>query len=306
MGTPAISTNGQLAYDVDASTVAGFDASSLRWEYASENIQMVQTHANTNGMRGTRSRRKERRRLVREDIGGSLVLQPTPTELNTQLYLILGTAENADSFVLAETLPSFSLLFDRITARFIYTGLVVNRATFAGSSGGLITLSLDLLGKTEVIDTSTAFDVGGNIPAVDSGGVYVFSDVTYALAADASAAEVQSFSITIDNALDPNHFYNSVQRTQLVPTDRIISVNMVVAYDADTKDLYDQAATANSGTLTITNGGTSTLFTFANLGTPAISPVGGGRGNEILLNLNMQAEMSSTTKELVVTHDSTP
>ena len=301
MTTP-ISTLQTLAYDVNGATVAAFDGSSLQWEYASENLQMVQAHGNTNGMRGTRSRTKDRRRILSESIGGQLVLNPTPVELDTILPLILGAAEVTNTFDLADTLPSFGLLLDRITARFVYTEMVVNRATFAGSQGGFITLTLDLLGKTEVVDYSTVFPV--TVPAIDSGQPYVFGDVDYVLAADATAVEVQAFSVTIDNALDPNHFYNSITRTQINPTDRIVAVDMVLSFDADTKDAYDQAVTGGNGTLTLDSGTPQTLFTFANLGVPAVSPVGGGRGNEILLNLSMVAEMSGATNELVVTHAS--
>lgn len=302
MGTPSIATLGKMGLDVSTVTgIADFDAGSIQLEYISEQLKMTETHAYNAGIRGTRSRVKERVRSTRKASAGQIVMTPTPVELDTLFYLILGTAEAADSFVLAETIPQFGVLIDRIANRFIYTGCFVSRATFRGSQGELITLTLDVEAKTEVV-SATVFPV--TVPVIDAGAPYIMGDCTFALSADASAAEVKEFEIVIDNVLNTDRFMNSVTRSQIPTTDRIITLAMSVPYTADEIDLHAQSVAGAAGTLTLTNGGTSTLFTFANLKSPADSPVNGGRGQEGMLNLQMTAYQSSTTKELVITHDS--
>lgn len=305
MGTPAIGTLSKLAIDVSTVTaITDFDAGSTQLEFLSEELRYAEAQAYNSGIRGTRSRVAERCRIAQGVVSGSLVLHPTPIELDVLFPLILGAAESNDSFALAETIPEFGVLIDRITRRFVYTGCRVSRATFSGSQGQPITLRLDLEGETEVI-TNTAFPV--TVPAIDSGSPYIFSDVTFALAADASAAEVRGFEITIDNGLITDRFMNSVTRTTIPSADRVITVSLTVPYTADEVDLHKQALAGGTGSLTLTNGGTSTLFTFGNLKTdPASSPVVGARGSEILLGLQMRAYQTGSTKELVVTHDSTP
>jgi hypothetical protein len=65
---------------------------------------------------------------------------PTPVELDAWLPRILGASESADSFLLAETVPEFGMLFDRGAERFVYTGCKVSRAVFSGAPGQLIDL----------------------------------------------------------------------------------------------------------------------------------------------------------------------
>lgn len=301
---PSVGTSGKLAMDSSVTTVSDFDSGSIAYEFNSESLRMRQTHVDSGGIRGTRSVVKDRVRIAQEDISGSIVMNPTPIELDTLLPRIMGAAESTDSFAFAETLPVFGVLVDRVTKVFTYTGCYVNRATFSGSQGQLIRLSLDILGKTEVVSAAGTYP--GTVPAIDTAQGYVFADTTFSLSGDTSAAEVSSWEIVIDNVLDGSHYVNSVTRTQIVPTDRIVTVRMSLPYDADSIDLYDQAVAGAAGTLTLTNGGCSTLFTFANLKAPAETPVISGRGSILMLDLSMRAYMSSSTRELVITHDSAP
>lgn len=303
MGTPAIGALTTFVVDDSVtSTLGDFDAGSFRYEFVPPlNLGMTQTHADGPGIRGTRSHAKETVRITQERIGGSITLRPTPVELDQWLPRILGAAESSDSFALGESIPAWSALVDRVTNRFIYAGCYVNKATFSGSQGQPITLALDIEGLSETISASA---VPGGVPAINSGAPYVFSDCTYALTADASATLVREFEITIDNVLTADRYFNSVTRAPLFATDRMITVKLVVPYTSDEVDLYDQAVAGAAGTLTLTNGGQSTLFTFANLKCPAETPPIQDKG-EMLLTLNMVAYQSGSTKELVVTHDST-
>jgi hypothetical protein len=132
----------------------------------------------------------------------------------------------------------------------------------------------------------------------------VFSDLTFALSADASADEMLGFRLTIDNFVQ-RRWANSVNAVEVYAGDRLITLEVDTPFTSDEVDLYGQAVTGAGGTLTLTNGNQSTLFTFANLKVPNEDPTTGGRGGEQTGTLRMVSYMSGTDRELVVTHDST-
>lgn len=305
---PSVGYQGKFAVDTTGVTsISDFDASSIQLEIISEAIKKMQSHADSQGIRGTRSQSKERVRIAREAVGGSFTLYPTPIELDTLFPLILGGVKSSTSFPVAETLPVFGVLVDRKTKCFTYPTNYVNRAVFSGTSGQLIKLMLDIAGKTEIVSAAGGFP--GTVPAIDSGQPYVFSDTTFSLSIGGTASEIASFELTIDNVLDLDHYYNSVTRTQIVPLNRVVTLKLVPCYDSDSVALYDQAVAGAGGSLTLTNGGCSTVFTFGNLKVPAESPVITGKNDPILLPLTLRAYSSGTagaTKEIAVTHDSTP
>lgn len=300
MGTPSANVHGRFAVDPNGASISDFDAGSEQYEFQSENVRMVETHEDTIGVRGTRSRVADHVRLARRDVGGPVGMMLTPVELDAWLPRILGAAENADSFAVDESLPEFGLLFDRGPQRHVYTGCKVARAVFSGAPNQLIGCSLDFLGKQE-IRTATAWP--GTIPAINSGQPYVFSDLTFSLSADTSATECLGFTLTIDNFLE-RRFANSVHATQIFPTDRLVTLEMLLPYTADEIDLVGQGVAGAGGTMTWTNGGQSTLWTFNNLKAPSESPVTPSRSGERTCTVRMSAYMSSTNREVVVTHDS--
>lgn len=302
MGTPSQGALTKMA--IDDSTVTGisdFDSSSQGIEFISEDLRMVSTINYNNGIRGTRSRLKDRCVVTQEVITGSIVIEPTPIELDLWFPRILGAAESSDVFALAETIPEWGVLIDRIVQRHIYTNCRVSRATFTGAQSQPIRMTIEVEGSTEVL-SATSFPTVG---AIDTGQPYIMGQTTFSLSADASAAECLAWTIVIDNMLDTNRFLNSVTRSKLTPQDRMISLQMTVPYTADEIDLYDQGVAGAAGSLTLTNGGQSTVFSFANLKAPAETPVVSGKTEEFL-TLNMVAYKSGSTNELIVTHDSAP
>lgn len=299
MGTPSISTLSKLAIKSGVVTQLSDFSSGTALEFVSEELRYTQSIVYNNGIRGTRSRNGERCRIAQGVVNGSIVLHPTPVEISSLLPLILGSGS-----VLAEAVEEFGVLVDRVARRFVYTGCRVSRATISGSQGQPIMFKLDIEGETEVVSASAFPSL-----TIDNGAPYIFSDTTFTLAAASGATEVRAFEIVIDNGLVTDRFNNSVTRTVIPGGDRVVMLNLTVPYTSDEVALHPQTATGAAGTLTVTNGGTSTLFSFANLkSNPAQSPVVGSRGNEILLNLQLQAYKTdaSGVAELVVTHDATP
>jgi hypothetical protein len=275
-----------------------FDTSSEPYEFLTESIAKSATHLDTDGIRGTRSHSKE---VVREGIytvAGTITMNPSPADLDLLLPRILGAAASGDTFALAETLPAFGVLVDRVAERFQYTDCYVNRATFRSQAGGLLELSLDILGKTEVKGTSYPSITLG-VTAADA--PFVHQDAVVTLAA--GAEECLSIEIVIDNVLDAR-FANSQTAGSITPQDRIITCNLVMPYTSDETSLYSQAVGGIAATIKYTNGDISTLFTFGILQTPDNSPTVPGK-SEITLPLAMVARKSGTTEALVVTNDAT-
>jgi hypothetical protein len=265
-------------------------------EIISESLKKTGTILDTNGIRGTRSHASERTAAGTYTIAGQIVYEISPLILDLMLPRILGANASGTTFALADTLPEFDVLIDRGASRFIYGNCTVNKATFTGASGGLIRMTLDITGKTETL-SATAFPT---ITApVDP--PYVFHQGVLTLVG--SARSFASFETTIDNVLSAK-FYNSQSATNINPTDRIVSFKCETPYTSSEADLYNQALLGSAASLAITNGNRSLTFTYGKLQFPDMSPVIPGKG-EIPLMLDGIARMTSTTRELVVTNDST-
>jgi hypothetical protein len=266
-------------------------------EYVGESLQKRLTILETAGIRGTRSHPAERTRDGAYTVGGSIRFHATPALLDLLLPRILGAAEASDTFALAETLPEFDVLIDRVARRFVYGSCKVNRATFRAAAGGLLELELDLVGKSETVSATSfpSITAPTDPPYVFQDGVITFSS---------SARKLTELEITIDNAVTAR-FTNSQTATDVSPTDRIVTVTCTTPYTSDEVDLYAQnTGGAAAATIVFTNGGYLTTFALATLQFPDISPVVESKG-EVFLRLEGVARKSGSTNELIVTHDST-
>jgi hypothetical protein len=283
-----------------------FDTSSEPYEFLSENLIGRQPILPNTGIRGTRSEHSIRTRYAPKTVSGTITLEPSPLDLDLWLSRILGAAESSDSFALAETLPAFGIMIDRVAKVYSYSDCYVNKATFSGSQGGKIQLVLDIIG--------TDFSVGnaGTFPALTLGVLpanqpYAFTDGVFTLAG--SARVTKSFELVIDNKLE-SRVSNSLTVTSITPQDRIVSLKTVHPYTSAETDLLGQALYGATGSIALTpiGGGMSgvlTTFTFGRLQVEDENPVVPGK-TAIEMTLNMIARMTGTTRELVVTHDPVP
>lgn len=274
--------------------------------FTSESIVKRGVIVERTGLRGTRSHRADDTRVGPYAVGGRLVMEPTPEDLAIWLPRILGAAAVGTTYDLDETLPSFTLSIDRVAKVFIYAGCKVNRATFQGSQGGLLRLTLDIVAQSETIAAAGTFP--SLSPSVSQ--PYIFSDLVLTLAS--TAREVKEFELVIDNGVITDRFMNSLVIVNAPEGDRTLTLATMHAWAADNTDLYEQALAGAAGTLELTNalGGTPptgyrTTFSFATLQVPDRSPNVPGR-DELFLNLDMVARQVGSTPELTVTHDSTP
>jgi len=300
MGTPSQGSLASLCVEPGASAHT-FDSSSEPYEILRETLTEKTEILDSNGIRGTRSRHSARTRFGLNNVGGSIVFNPSPNDLDNWLPRILGASESTDSFALADTLPVFGVLIDRVAETFEYKDCSVNRAIFRGSPGQLIELELDILAKSQATGTS--------YPSLTLGTAnvdqpFAFTDGAFTLAG--SARDTMSFELTIDNFLDAR-FVNSRNAGSITPQDRLISLRTTHPYTSDETDLLSQSLTGAAGTIVLTPtgggmSGVSTTFTFGRLQNEDEDPTVPGK-SEILLTLNMIARMTGSTRELVVTHD---
>jgi hypothetical protein len=276
-----------------------FDSSSETYEFIRESLAKRGTIVDTNGIRGTRSHHEMKTRFGTYEVGGEIVMNPDPAMLDLWLPRILGANESTDTFALAETLQPFGVLIDRVGGTFEYTDCYVNKATFRGQQGQMVELTLEIWGATEATGTSAP---SVSIAIASNTAPYIFSDL--ALTLQSASRTCLDFELVIDNMLE-RRFANSVTATSITPQDRMVTLRTTTPFTStEMSALYGQSLLGAAGTLVLTNGAMSTTFTFGKLQVPSISPSVGGK-TEVSLRLEMVARMTSTTRELVVTHDST-
>lgn len=288
-----------------------FDSSSEAYEFLRENLQFHGKIVGGNGIRGTRSKPSERTRFGTGYVYGSITMNISAGDFLTLLPKILGAAASGTTFALAEDVPYFGVLIQRDYGVFEYQDCKVDKCTIRGrpaeiNEGGepeLLTMTLDLIGKEEVLTTSWP----GTPPSISTASnitPYVICDVTTSQVS--ATREISEFVLVIDNHLDARAV-NSCRATSIRPKDRTVMLATRVPWNSTNAGLYNQALSGSVGatlTFAITSPAISTIFTFATLQTPRLSPNVDGK-SPVFLELTSVARSVTTTKELVVTNDST-
>lgn len=296
-----------------------FDASSEAYEFLSENVQKKGTVIHTNGIRGTRSAHSARSRLGPYTVEGSILFNPDPMMLDNWLPRILGEPEAGDVFAVAETLPAFGVLIDRVTQTFEYKDCYVNRAVFQGRSnqfGGEpspLVMNLDIVGKSRVTGTAVPqayIPVSTTTPGQKSNSPYIFEDGV--LTMQAATRQIIDFTLLIDNNLLVR-FTNSLTATTICPQSRTVAFRCTMPYSSDTPvtNMLDQSPFA-AATLVFTNGTVSTSISLAQLQVETVDPVVRGK-QEIVLEIAGIARMTSNpesssdplnfVREIIVTNE---
>jgi hypothetical protein len=293
-------TTGTDGWAVKAAVIAAlpFDNTAIPIEILSESLSKKNVIQNTQGMYGTRSQHSERSRLGQGTVSGTVEFVMSPACLVFLLPKILGANASGTTFALADTMQTFAMQIDRGTKVFNYSGLQVNKATFRGSSGQFVNVSLDLIGVDEAIVSAG----GGQALTTPIDAPYQFEDGVMTIAG--TGYTMFDFELGIDNKLQ-SRFGNSLTATRIAPADlREVTLITTTPFGSGEYSLYNLASAGVAVSLALTNGGLSTTFTLPAVQFPAESPTAGGKG-EIPLKLSGVARMTSTTAELSVAHDST-
>jgi len=283
-----------------------FDGSSESYEFLAERLVARRSWIRSNGIRGTRSMASERNRIGPTSVGGPILFNPDPAMLDLWLPRILGEAESTDVFAVAETLPSFGVLLDKVGNTFEYKDCVVSSAVLRGRANGgggepePLQLQLNIVGKSRTSGTSAP---SVTLSTASNAAPYIFEDGVVSIGG--TNREVLDFTLTIDNRVRPR-WVNSLSATALCPSDRIVAFTVTVPADsshvAGGSSLLDP--TIKAVTLTFTNGNMALAISLAGVQFDTEDPVVRGK-TEITYQMSGIAGSVTTTKEIVVTSDST-
>jgi hypothetical protein len=269
-------------------------AYSESYEFVSESLAKRLTILETAGIRGTRSHPAERTRDGTYSVQGTIHFHCSRGLLDLLLPRILGGG-SSPTYTLAEGLPAFDMLIERVASRFVYGTCKVGRAVFKARASGLLELALDVVGETEAV-SATAFPA----IAAPTDAPYIWQDCVITLSSVARV--VTEFELEIDNHLRAR-FSNSQTATDVYPTDRTVSLRCTVPFTGDDADLYGpNSAGAAAGSLAFTNGAHSVSFALAQVQFADHSPAVAGKG-EIFLRLDGTAKRLGAASELIVTNN---
>lgn len=288
-----------------------FDTSSEPYDFLRENVKKHGRILQSAGNRGTRSRSIHRRRNGAYLCGGPIIFEMTPRLLDNMLPRILGANEATDLFALAETLPSFGVLINRVTSissgHFQYKDCKVDKALITGQAGPgdegppeYIHLILWLAALNEV--TGTSYPVL-TLPTAANDAAYVQGDIGLGFVLQGAARRPKKWSILVDNHLIPR-VTTSFTADTYCPGDRTVAVSATFPFDDDHDDLYNIGTSGLSAAITMTNGYLDTTLNFGQLDAPADSPGVPPRGNEIDIEVDFIAGKTDAANEFSVTNDS--
>lgn len=265
-----------------------------RMDFLSESISIVRDLPYGAGIVASRSERAERVKQGNSHIAGSITYNPTPLELTDILEYILGGAESVDVWNPAETLTAIYFSVDRITKVWVYNLCKIARATFRGAVGQPLSLTLDLLGKTETVNAAASFPT---ISLDLTSNHYMFYEL--ALTINSVVYKPKEVEIVIDNQLEME-FFNSQTPTNINETGRNVTISTSIAYDAQTA--YALTSAGVTSTAVWTTGNRALTISLVACHFPEQAPNVNARG-ELMLPLNGVCRKSGSTNEIVITND---
>jgi len=211
--------------------------------FLSESLTHVVDRISNNGIRGTRTEEEKMSVSGLEHNGGTINFNPNRLQLEDWLPFITGSAEAADVYALAETIKkTLYVEIWRGSGGGTYSAGAVSRATFRGSTGGLLELELDLIFKNWAdLASATAH-------ALDAGLPYQFSG--FVLTIGAQTFHITEFELVIDNMVTDDQFYNAVTLGELSTQGRVVTLDFTAAYSAEGESLTALTMAAAAGELT--------------------------------------------------------
>lgn len=289
----SIGTYGQFA-------IGAAEPVDVRLRYKDEDVTAKLELIDGNAINGILDRNIE---LVRDGairVGGPVNMIPNAVEFASLLRWILGGTPSGTptvTYPLTQTnnLQEKFVCIDRVIKVFTYAGVKVNRAVFRATQGGPLELSLDLIGKT------MAEGAAGSFPSLTlnvANGPFVFRDLAMTVAG--TTVRAKEFTLTIDNMLNADRFFNSQTLVTIDQEDRRISFETSLPY-GDYHALKSGFTAAGTAVVaTFTNGGAALVFSLVKVAIPYTDPGTPGR-SEIMLPVSGDAMASGSTAALVTT-----
>ena len=232
-------------------------------EFTAEDLTWMPTFVDGAGMRvGRRLNRADRRRLVKEEVGGSFTVEATTKGLGKLFEAALGTATSTQigatvayqqlfTPTVTDPLPSYTIqkgippLGGGAANPMTFTGMVCSGFELSAENASVPTIQFSFMGKA--IDTATAlatasYATGVQLLSFVDGSITIGGSVTVptttALASGGTAtANVRSVSMSWDNGLDSEGFNfggaGARSRKQALGKGTLTG-SMTVEYDSNT------------------------------------------------------------------------
>lgn len=257
------------------------DSGSFWAEFISESVVQNEGFLNSNGLRGTRSRASERNRGGNETVSGTINMEASRLLLDNILPGVLGATESTNVFDVDEDIPDMYLLMDKLSDIVLISEAKFGKLTLSGSQNQIVQVALDI--EAETMTGGQSWPSG---PAPDVSNPYFFSDLGNVTLLS-TARKIIDFSISIDNVLVADQFYNQLTRDETIqPSDRIVQVNLTVPATTANSDLMDRGAVEGAAVqLVFTNADEASSVLTIDLGRVsfnASTPTINGKGQQVI------------------------
>lgn len=249
-------------------------------------------------MRGTRSHVSERTIEGVETCRGPIVAAPNLTEVGLWLPW-MGFSVASNVYSLTEGLTSRFMTYDQGEGVVTHQGVKCNTWEIAADVGNAWRWNFECLAEKEL-----AIGASGSFPSltITEDNPLALHHATLELLG--VAREFTGLRLRGNNMLDPESF-NYDYTKSIIPTDRIIDIELTVPYDSTHSDLRRPGVVGDEGEIVFTYGARSLTIALANIQFPR-APVEIRGKTRKFLRLNGRCRMEGTTRELVITVDNTP
>lgn len=289
----SIGTYGKLA-------IGAANPTDIRLRYKDEDLVETLELVDGNAINGVLDRNIELMRDGAKRVRGPINMIPNAYEFQQLLVWILGGTPSGSGTVtypLTQTnnLPEKFVSIDRVAKVFTYTGVKVNRAVFRATQNGPLELSLDLIAKSGAeADAGTFPSLTLNI----ANGPFLFRDLAMSVAG--TTVKAKEFTLTVDNMLNADRFFNQQTLESIDQEDRRITFETSLPY-GDYHALRSGFTSAGTAVVaTFTNGGAAMSFSLVKVAIPYTDPGTPGK-TELMLPVSGDACSSGTTAAMVTT-----
>jgi hypothetical protein len=195
------------------------------------------------GTRGTLAHNVKDTREGTYSVNPTIPLEPSGVDLAADIVWALGTDD---------VLTPGDVILDLVTECYKLNDCVPDVLTIAWAQGGKITETLELVGKTSEEDDAIATDPDEEEPLMAFDVSLTINSVT---------CTPFEGTFKINHAIDKTRFLNSQTLVDLVPQDRLITLDVTLPYDDIHEPLYDavKAEAGVAASLVIAGCGTFTL-----------------------------------------------
>ena len=245
-------------------------------------------------------------------MGGELSCYVDKNVLDVFLTYILGGNAASQVYPLADALPSFYLMIDRVAKVFVYGPCYVGKATFSAAAGSSeanqLKLTMEIEAENETEQNAGTFPAG--IGAEHQPAVSLCRQRQRPFGRGDQLRSF-GFELTVDNHLLVDRFVNELNALEISRRRPHGERELITPFTSTEAGLYGTAV-GNFGTASAvftnaeeTINGTTSSLTFNMAGLfqyPAKSPIVRGPGQEIRLELDGIARKNGGTLELAITN----